>query len=124
MLYLQGEFGEAQQWGSEDVTPAIELAQVRLSGEWERLAGIRERLILPYITGPGGGPHASYNGQPFTGWDWLEESFRLEAELRGIEPFSHEQMLREAGVLSDEPMPGRRFRVRRWLARACAELTA
>lgn len=52
-----------------------------------------------------GGPHYSVTGTPLTDWDWIEETFRLEAELHDQPTPDHTEMLRRLGVLreADEP---------------------
>ena len=47
------------------------------------------------------GPQHARSPVPLTGWDWIEESFRLEAELRGEPMPSHAEMLRHAGMLRE-----------------------
>ena len=45
------------------------------------------------------GPQHDYSPHPRTKWDWIEETFRLEAELRCERMPTHLEMLRRTGVL-------------------------
>jgi hypothetical protein len=51
------------------------------------------------------GPQHDRNPVPLSAWDWIEETYRLEAELRGEAPPAHLEMLRRSGLLRsvDEP---------------------
>ena len=51
------------------------------------------------------GPQDDRNPVPLSAWDWIEETYRLEAELRGEAPPAHLEILRRSGLLRsvDEP---------------------
>ncbi|MDQ8046410.1 MAG: hypothetical protein AAGC46_09930 [Solirubrobacteraceae bacterium] len=102
--YLLGDDDRAIDTGADDV--AVDLALLRRSGDPGGIAAVRERRLIPHATGAGDGPHVTHAGDPLTPWDWIEETFRLEAELTGTEVPSHEEMLRRLGVLTDVPRPG------------------
>lgn len=47
------------------------------------------------------GPHQDRGMVPLSGWDWIEETFRLESQLRGEPVPSHLEMLRRTGMLRE-----------------------
>jgi hypothetical protein len=104
VLYLLGEFDGAQELAGDYPEGWIaagardrDIEQIRRAREswlgWERLAR--------------SGPHSYADPIPLSAWDWIEETHRLEAELRGEPVPTHLEMLRRSGLLRkpDEAIP-------------------
>lgn len=100
--YLLGDDRAAIATGLD--LPPVHLARVRLTGEVAGLQQLRADLAQAQ-TRVGGGPHLAHHGEPLTPWDWIEESFLLEAQLTGAPVPSHLEMLRICGVLVEEGEP-------------------
>lgn len=113
--YLLGEHLEASLVAPGSV-PA-ELARARREGDPAQLPAGRARL-LEILRSDRSGPTDVAIGNPWTEWDWIEESFIVEARLRGEQVPSHEQMLRALGLYADQapsrpikPVPGARAEI-------------
>ena len=104
VLYLLGKFDraarlapeECEGWlarGARDRDPSLVLKARDRCLSWQRLGG-------------DAGPHeGSGYGTPLKDWDWIEETFRLEAELRGTPVPSHLDILSACGVLREPGEP-------------------
>lgn len=96
VLYLQGEYKKASR--ADESRAAALLANIAHRQRIDELAEVRAQLVQTALVG-GGGPHDSASGDPLTAWDWVEESFLLEARLTSTPVPSGLDMLRSCGVL-------------------------
>lgn len=104
VLYLLREFDRAHELAGNDRVGWIaagardrDLEQIRRARDsW--LDG--QRLAKS-------GPHSYADPIPLSSWDWIEETYRLEAELSGERVPTHLVMLRRSGLLREpgEPVP-------------------
>lgn len=85
------------------------LARAQLDGNPGLARVARERLLALDPPSGGDGPHlgSGFGGMPLTLWDWIEETFLLEARLLDKPPPSHLEMLERTGRLLDEEPPAR-----------------
>jgi len=86
------------------------LARAALDGNPGLAREARERWLAWDPPSGGDGPHlgSGFGGMPLTLWDWIEETFLLEARLFDQPTPSHQEMLERTGRLLDEQPPARR----------------
>lgn len=102
VLYLLGELDRAARLAPAN--PEGWMAAGARYRDIEPVRRARERL-LEWERLEKSGPHLDRSPVPLSAWDWIEESYRLEAEIRDEHPPSHLEMLRSSGLLRelDEP---------------------
>jgi len=98
VMYLLGEFGRGADHAPGD--PEGILAAAARDSDVGLVVAARERW-LAWKRLARSGPHQERGPQPLTGWDWIEETFRLESELRSETIPSHVVMLRRTGLLCE-----------------------
>ena len=98
VMYLLGEHGRAAAHAPDH--PEGMLAAAAREADPDRAADARNRW-LAWEKLAERGPHQDRGPRPLTGWDWIEETFRLESELRGEPVPSHLEMLRRTGMLRE-----------------------
>lgn len=117
LRYLLGDDAGAQEAASraEEVYARLEsvvdLARARERADPSAAAAARDRIagVLRADRTP---PFHDSGHRSLSPWDWLEEAFRVEAELRGEALPSHAEML------AGRALPGRDRRARRRRGRA------
>ena len=102
VLYLLGELDRAARHAPNDSEGILAFAArdhdvALVTQARERWLGWERRARR--------GPHQDRGMVPLSGWDWIEETFRLESELLGEPLPSHLEMLRRTGMLRE---PGER----------------
>lgn len=98
VFYLLGEFERAAQHAPDD-SEGI-LAAAARDRDVDLVQRARERW-LKWERKDKRGPHQDRGMVPLSGWDWIEETFRLESDLRDEPLPSHLEMLRRTGMLRD-----------------------
>lgn len=102
MLYLLGDFDGAARLAPDDAEGWM--AAGARDRDANLVARARERWITAQRHGKHG-PHADRFPRPLSPWDWIEETYRLEAELLAQSVPSHLEMLRRTGLLSPGAEP-------------------
>lgn len=95
VLQLLGRHDEVVAAGVE---PVATLARAARDGDSSMLPAAREAW-LAIARSDRSGPHQISRIAPWTAWDWIEETFLLEARLTGEPAPTHEEMLMRLGVL-------------------------
>jgi hypothetical protein len=98
VLYLLGEHENAARLAPD--APEGMLAAAALQRDVALVAAARDRW-LAWEKHDKRGPHQTRSPVPLTNWDWIEETFRLESDLRDEPLPSHLEMLRRTGMLRD-----------------------
>jgi hypothetical protein len=104
VAYLLGDWREVIKLaGGDDQNLVTSLAAARLGkpvdlAAWRTAVsdGLRDWRLGPYETS-----HAT----PWTDWEWLEECFRVEAELSATAMPSHREMLLASGLMTASAQP-------------------
>lgn len=99
VLYALGDFDRAGRLAPDD--PEGWMAAAARDRSTDLVDRARERWIGWKRLGRSG-PHQDRRPIPFSTWDWIEEAFRLEAELRGEAIPSHLEMLRRTGLQRED----------------------
>lgn len=102
VAYLLGNYDLAQRLAPTD--PVGWIAAAALDRDLEPVHRARGRWT-EWQRLEKSGPQHDRNPVPLSAWDWIEETYRLEADLKGEAPPAHLEMLRHSGLLRsvDEP---------------------
>lgn len=98
VFYLLGEFDRAA-WHAPNDSEGI-LAMAARDRDVDRVLDARGRW-RGCERAAKRGPHQDRGMVPLSGWDWIEETFRLESELRGEPLPSHLEMMQRTGLLDE-----------------------
>ena len=98
VLYLLGDFDCAARLAPTD--PEGWMAAGARDRDVEQVQRARHRWV-DWQRLDKSGPHLDRDPVPLSAWDWIEEAYRLEAELGGQSAPSHLEMLHRSGLLRD-----------------------
>jgi len=96
--YVMGDFSRAVALAGGGLYGVC--ARAALSGDASGIEGARAGLVRDVMVTLGG-PQFARVANPLARWDWIEESFLLEARLTGAAVPSRVEMLERCGVLRD-----------------------